>query len=280
MTVYAIRRFLLALAVVLLLGAVVYAVEAGATESDVCYSEVTERLYERPTEVVEHQVAKHTRTKHKHRGDWSEWSEPELWSPPSHVAWVTEIPVPEWRPHAQGHGWRREWALLPTGETRTIPGPVESSGWTTEHLSGPWVLVDERTVQGDEIPCPTTTTTVPVTSTTVPTTSTTTPTTVPPTTVPTTEPPRVYECDGDGDGIAEHDYNDPTDGVCATPPEPTTPAPEPTPDEPVVLAAETGDLTELPNTGVDQRVIDVGVVLLGLGAVLWLLPRFARKEEA
>lgn len=278
MTVYATRRFLLALAVVLIVGALVYAVDAGATETEVCHAEITERLYEQPTELVEHQVAKHTRTKHKHRGGWSDWSEPELWSPLSHVAWVGEIPDPDWRPHAQGHNWRREWALLPTGETRTVPGPVESSGWVTDELPSPWVLVDERVVQGDEIPCPTTTTTQP-TTTTVPTTSTTVPvttvpTTVPPTTVPPTEPPRVYECDGDGDGIAEHDYNDPTDGVCAASP-PAEPPVEP--EQPVVLTAE---MTTLPNTGVDQWVIDVGIVLVTLGAALWVLSRLYPKEEA
>lgn len=307
---YALHRFLLALAVVVLIGCLVYAVDAGATEAapEVCHAEVVERLYERPTELVEHQVAKHTRTKTKGRHGWSDWSAPEVWLPLSHVAWVTEIGEPVWQLHAQGHGWRREWAVLPTGATRTVPGEVESSGWTTESLEG-WSLVDERTVQGEQIPCPApdpserdesssstdcesglvTTVTrtwrsepvlvgfdwVPGDEVLVTEASSqreATPEECPPPEEPPTEEPPVYECDGDGDGVLDHTYNDPTDGVCAE-------EVPPTPSEPdVAELVAAGEMLPVTGPRYVPLTLAVGAVFLATGlAICRWCP--VRKED-
>lgn len=110
---------------------------------------------------------------------------------------------------------------------------------------------------GETEPCVTPTTVPETTSTTVPET--------PPTTV------RTYECDGTGDGINEHDYNDPTDWICAA----ERPA-----DPPVqVSAAGPVHAETLPVTGVSQRVIDAGLALFALGAAVLGLSLFGRKEQ-
>jgi hypothetical protein len=173
-------------------------------------------------------------------------------------------------------------------------------------LAAPWVLVDERTVNGEQVPCseqppadPRSETTTDCETGLVTTTSYETPYVlvdfewvpgeevvtgtssaeatdeecVPPTTTPVVEPP--FECDGTGDGINEHNYNDPTDGVCAA--EVPPPAP-PAEVEPVVLDASPVAYETLPNTGVNQRVIDALIVLLGLGFALLCLSRFKRPE--
>jgi len=159
MTSHSLRRVLAlsALAAMLVTAAWVVNVAAAAADTDACYEQVgyVERIYEQPTYVTEHQVAKHTRTRTKTVRGWSDWSAPEAWSPLSHVAWLAEVPAPTWAPHASGHGWVREWAVLPTGTTRQVEAGTESSGWTRDELAAPWVLVDRRdgTEDGDQVPC-------------------------------------------------------------------------------------------------------------------------------
>lgn len=129
-----------------------------------------------------------------------------------------------------------------------------------------------------------TTTTVAPTTTTVPETTTTLPPvtiTVPTTSVPPTTDPKVYECDGTGDGVNESGYEDPTDGVCEwdLPDEETTvpsqPPTCPTADdpacditlsatpEPPVAVSSAGPLERtLPNTGSSSGVLAAAAVLL------------------
>lgn len=316
MTVHQIHRALLALAAAILLAAVVVATAqvAGAEtqpEPVACSAQVelVERIYERPTYTTEHEVAKHTRERTKDRGQWSDWSTPEVWTPLSHEAWVTDLPAPVWQPHASGYRWERQWAVLPTGLTRETETGVESSGWTTDTLESPWTLVDERTttVDGDRVPCDPQppadgrndeTTDVDCESGLVTTVTRTWETpyvlvgwewqpgvevlvaevssqhAVAPADCPTPEPPvepPVYECDGDGDGVPEHSYEDPTDGICAE----QAPPPVEPPVEPVVLAA----MDTLPVTGIDRWVLPLAWGLLFVGGGLWICARYSTRES-
>lgn len=100
-------------------------------------------------DVEQVQIAKHTRTRtFSIPGGWGAWSTPTLWSPLTDARWVDadDVPGPVWRDHASGFGWEREWALLPTGETRTVerevPCPKKVPICHRNQGSPEWVLVE------------------------------------------------------------------------------------------------------------------------------------------
>jgi hypothetical protein len=96
-----------------------------------------------------------------------------------------------------------------------------------------------------------------------------------PDTDPEPETPREYECDGTGDGVNEHDYDDPSDGVCAE--EAPQPEPEvaatPVAEEPAVEApAVEAPAETLPVTGGSAIITAlVGLVSIasGFGLKRW-----------
>lgn len=151
-------------------------------------------------------------------------------------------------------------------ETFPFPDRTVASSWLIDVFSPDdpqgehgWTV----TLDGTTDPC------LPVTTTTVPETTTT-------TEAPTTTTVRTYECDGTGDGIAEHDYNDPADGVCA-PERPADPPPAPPVEETTVVT--------LPVTGPSEErerrawaLVDVAGVILFVGGSLVGLSRLARTE--
>lgn len=158
-------------AVVLVLATLAMAGTASATSYEsVCYDteSYTESAYAKTVvvqdEVTEtrHQVAKFVRDRSKDKGPWSEWSEPRLWEPLSHEDWVLEgdIPEPHWMPHHREAKYQRDWAVLPTGETKVVVVSEAVTETTTEWFETdpgePWVATGEtrdasRTV---EVPCP------------------------------------------------------------------------------------------------------------------------------
>lgn len=125
---------------------------------------VREYLYERDTFKTKHEYRKQVRgvveqrdngqhTWHTtgQRFDWT-W-----WEPPSTKWAFSLVEVLESGPHSAivrewttGNGrkhWRErstEYRYVPTGTVEQIPTGTESSGWTTDPLTDPWRLVDER----------------------------------------------------------------------------------------------------------------------------------------
>lgn len=143
--------------------------------------------------------------------------------------------------------------------------------------------VPETTTTTEQV----TTTTVPETTTTVPEVcewdgtlhpldddctppTTTPPTTVPPTTVPPVDPP-TYECDGTGDGINEHNYNDPDDGICAEEAPPVV-------TEPPAEASSVSLVKDEPQLPVTGRPLDALIAIAALLAALGLLTLIGERK--
>ena len=125
---------------------------------------VREYLYERDTFKTKHEYRKQVRGVVEQRdngkrtwhatGQGFDWT---WWEPPSTKWSLTLVDVLESGPHSatvrewttgNGHKhWRErstEYRYVPTGTVEQIPTGTESSGWTTDTLTDPWQLVDER----------------------------------------------------------------------------------------------------------------------------------------
>ena len=159
---------------------------AGAVVSEEkCYEQVTEYQYERVIPGTPDEWYNFSPNK-----DQGSFEGPPTWPTDERGTWNhIDKPIPPGQQgpdgvYQNGNG-NGSWFYRKAG----TPDTVETSDWLQSPPPGDgWVQIGERTVDGEEIPCPPTTTTteVPVT-TTVP--STTTETTVPETTVPETTVP-------------------------------------------------------------------------------------------
>ncbi len=114
-----------------------------------------EYLYEKT--VVDYKTQYHfrkfTHTKYKSEGTWGDYGPWTPWVPETHTSWEDSdapLGVPQF--HGQGDNWYREWQAMFDGQTRQVENGShqESSGWVTEQLGEPWVLVDTRKVVDSE----------------------------------------------------------------------------------------------------------------------------------
>ncbi|MEP6296700.1 MAG: LPXTG cell wall anchor domain-containing protein [Ilumatobacter sp.] len=173
--------------VAMLAGGVAFAEAAPASAVEnsptACYQQVVEQRYTRASTVTESeyskevqkfktivQIQKQTRTRDDAGAAWTEWTDygAAIWddgrsrsgsfSPDFEYRYI-ETGVTDQVP--DGTTTERKWfASNPgspwtaTGETRSVPGAPENSGWVTSPPAGDgWELVETRVVNAQQLPC-------------------------------------------------------------------------------------------------------------------------------
>jgi LPXTG-motif cell wall-anchored protein len=123
-----------------------------------CFEQVQQYRYKREKLVTEYQYQKqtHERSRANKHADWGPWSEWSWWSPSSYQWSATQVDVLEGpAPHGQQTDkYQREYRYVQNGTTRQVSNGWETTDWLTAPPEGEgWVQFDQRTANGQEIPC-------------------------------------------------------------------------------------------------------------------------------
>jgi LPXTG-motif cell wall-anchored protein len=123
-----------------------------------CYEQVQQYRYKREKLVTEYQYQKqtHERSRAKQQDPWGPWSGWTWWPSPSYQWSANQVDVLEGpAPHGQQtKTYQREYRYVQNGTTRQVSDGWETTDWLTAPPAGDgWVQFDQRTANGQEIPC-------------------------------------------------------------------------------------------------------------------------------
>lgn len=138
--------------------------DGGNSNSGDCYAQITEYKYKRPATKAEYEYVKQVAGRYKHKTggwhsfDWSIWpGNSTQWSTSNVSVLQSGAHNDTWKVVHDGHEdtyQSQQYRYVPTGDSRQVPNGHEFTGWlTAPPTEDGWVQYQQRTVNGDEVPC-------------------------------------------------------------------------------------------------------------------------------